>query len=231
VFAVGAVVLALSACGGGDDDSSSGSSTTAITGTTTTTTVVVAERLLTPADLGSGWRVVQQGPSDVSGAALSPCGRTTKAQRARLAALEQQFEQAHVVLRNDTDPDAVGPLKVVEELAVGEPAREGFDLLRSALDECVGRTWLEGGSPVSMEAAGAPDAGDEAAAYVATTIEAAVGSGPELTWHGPLAVVRAGDALVMLHLVDVQPTGSAPRVSEAEWQDIITTAVAKAQTA
>jgi len=119
------------------------------------------------------------------------------------------------------------PLKLVEWIFRGDGAPEWFAATQRAADACIGESWTEGGLPNRLELMTAPDLGDDAVAYLINTIEPATATGAELTRRGPLIAVLAGDELLWLHAIDLQKTGSEPRLDDAELIEIATTAVDK----
>lgn len=231
VAVLATIALVVASCGG--DGGNGPVSTTAASSTTASTAPSAAapdlsELLLTAAEVGEGWTEVGTTTPEPG---LALCD---KAPEADIAALNDPSEtegldELQRVFRSDESTTASdsGPLKLVESLVRDERTPEGFATLQRVFDACIGETWTELNLSTHLEPMTAPELGDQAVAYLLTSTEPATATTPEHTWRGPILFVLIGDVLLSLHSVDVHETGSTPRLSDAEFDEIATKAVDK----
>jgi hypothetical protein len=78
-----------------------------------------------------------------------------------------------------------------------------------------------------MVALSTGDAGDDSAAALATYLT----EGPDAgyAWRNRVGVVRVGTTVIVLQELDVQQADSPAFMTDAEWQAVLDTAVAKVE--
>jgi hypothetical protein len=188
----------------------------------TETTVDVAEldsMLLDADDVGADWRV---GPAvidaDFTDSTQIPCPDTAinPTIAARLTPVTGiQFE-----------PTDRSPKHLIEFVLSGQPDRLDADLqvMFDAMDACAATTptTTETGS-MTIEPLAIPELGDQRAAYTLIGVES-----PDTTWYVRDASVRVGSIAIEVALTEIlQPPDDEPSISDAEFVQLLETAVAK----
>jgi hypothetical protein len=224
-----AALLVAASCGGNGGGETVVSTTTAVSTTTSGTPSSPTARelsklLLTAAETGDGWTELGTTAPELG---LALCDKASQADLATLRKLITDRYGVQRVFRSEKSSPGDGPLKLVELIFRSDRAPEGFDALQRVFDACRGQSWTELNKPTHLEPMAAPDLGDRTGAYVITSTEPATASTPELTTRGPVVVVLVGDVLMSLHSVDIQKTGSEPRLSDAQLSEIVVRAVNK----
>jgi hypothetical protein len=184
--------------------------------------------LLAASDLGATWTQVQSQVFTARNAEIPTLDPNMwcPAGASRAAALVPLTGDAGAI-RGFSTPKSGHTSHLVEEQLwsnadVTKYVTKAGDLVKA----CTGATWADPDkNPITMTALTGPSVGDQRV-YTAEKIVTQAPYG-QFEWRTRTAVVRVGSSLLLLQESDVQPIGSAPLMSDAEWSTVVTTATAK----
>lgn len=117
---------------------------------------------------------------------------------------------------------------VSEEMWTADDAQAVVDAADRGFTACSASEWsIDDGGSASMVALSTGDAGDDSAAALATYLT----EGPDAgyAWRNRVGVVRVGTTVIVLQELDVQQADSPAFMTDAEWQAVLDTAVAKVE--
>lgn len=215
---VGLVACGSSGSGGG---SGAGSEKPSPTGTPTTpSTAQLQARLLTAADVGSGWKAGQPlNPQDLAAFAQLPCDKTVSPGVAkRLTAVTgTQFEPVDRSYKH-----------LIELVSTGDPVQLAGDLssLFRATEACLAAASTgPDGAKLTVKPLAMPTMGDQQAAFAVTQARPA---SPGTALYFRTAYVRLGGVAAMLGLADFQASAQGKsQISDETFTRLVQTAVTK----
>jgi hypothetical protein len=117
---------------------------------------------------------------------------------------------------------------VSEEMWAADDAQAVVDAADRGFTACTGTEWTsDDGGTASMAALSAGDAGDNSAAALVTYLT----EGPDAgyAWRNRVGVVQVGTTVIVVQELDVQQADSPAFMTDAEWQAVLDTAVAKVE--
>lgn len=115
---------------------------------------------------------------------------------------------------------------VAEEMWAAADAQAVVDTAERGFTACTGTEWTsDDGGTATMTALSSGDAGDDSAAALVTYLT----EGPDAgyAWRNRVGVVRVGTTVIVVQELDVQQADSSAFMTDAEWQAVLDTAVAK----
>jgi hypothetical protein len=205
-----ALVVAAVGCGGSDDDSAVTSSAPALTADK------LAAALLTPEEVGQGWRGQGAQPLEID-ADEDMGGRCPDG---------TDFASPTVAMVSDYDPPDEFADNTISEGVLTFQQRSDLEAWIAALESCVGEQWEESGDPVeyvTLETMAVADHGDDRAGFL---FHFAHGQDEGPAHDSRWSLVRVGDALVIVTGEDYELENSD---DEELLADVLGRAVEKAQ--
>lgn len=117
---------------------------------------------------------------------------------------------------------------VTEQLWSGADVSAFVDTALSGFEACVGQTWDVDQDAIATVVAIAGDpVGDDSTMVLVTYVTP--GPDGDYEWRGRTMVARFGTTAMVLQELDVQRSGSEPRLTDAEWQQMVDVAASKVE--
>jgi hypothetical protein len=117
---------------------------------------------------------------------------------------------------------------VSEQLWSGSDAARFVDTAIAGFDACVGQTWdVDQDATANVIALAGDPVGDDSTMALVTYVTP--GPDGDYEWRGRTMVARFGTTAMVLQELDVQRSGSEPRLTDAEWQQMVELAASKVE--
>ncbi len=198
---------------------------------TVTTPEDLDTALLTAADLGTGWTQQQQEVFDTWPEGMPALDPGMWCPQAGSVADDLDVlvggGGAFVELQSD-ESDARTYHGVTERLWSTPDAAGFVDTATAGFDACVGQTWdVDQDATASVvELVGEP-VGDDSTMALVTYVTP--GPDGDYEWRGRTIAARFGATAMVLQELDVQRSGSEPRLTDTEWQQLVELAASKVE--